>query len=275
MHEITILGLNKRNPMRGRTWKFPGGWEECTLEQLGVASLFMAVPKPEEEEERARLEVVQRMHLLRELSGIPDAVISRKDFPMDELIGVRTGELGVESAALLPGLDWCFTEAVFHQSLLVEVWHNKAKWLGPTHMLGNFSVERWQFTDHCLQVFANSGAQVDLHNLLGALLVPYGAEWNHDGIEARGHALASLPDKAQLGAVANYRAMRAYLAVKYHKAFRAGEADPHGMRGVFVRLAGPKFGTTKKAKKGDLHDMLVHVEQAITEADELKKQAQE
>jgi hypothetical protein len=41
---------------------------------------------------------------------------------------------------------------------------------------------------------------------------------------------------------------------------------------MVVRMAGPKFGTVQQAYHANLHDVMVHVEQAIEDADKAEQE---
>lgn len=264
MHTLEVIG-------RKRPYRFPGAWKECSIAQLGTIAALTSVRPPAEALEEAKQyhEAHLRLRLLHELTGMEDDVFAR--IATEDLIGIRSDELGIANAAFLPELDWCLQEPMWYESLLPEVTVRRVKYAGPTDRLGRFSLLQWGFCDALLQNLANSGQAKDLHLLLGALYHKQGTTWSNTTIEQRADVLAMLDDRTKLAMVLNYRALRAWLAAKYWRCFKGGKADEHGIQGMIVRMAGPKFGTVEQTRHADLHDVLVHVEQLI-EQEELLKQ---
>ena len=264
MHSLEVIG-------QAHAYRFPGEWKECSVAQLGTIAALTSVRPPAE----ARPDVQEyheahlRLCLLRQLTGMPDDVFGR--IATEDLIGIRSDELGIAHAAFLPELDWCLAEPLWSESMLPTVVVRKATYQGPTDRLGRFSVLQWGFCDALLQNLANTGNAKDLHLLLGALYHKEGTTWSNKTIEQRADVLAQLDDRTKLAMVLNYRALRAWLAAKYWRCFKGGKADAHGVQGMIVRMAGPKFGTVEQTRHADLHDVLIHVEQSI-EQDELLKQ---
>jgi hypothetical protein len=110
---------------------------------------------------------------------------------------------------------------------------------------------------------ASTGTAEDLDKVLAALYAPAGERWDNTVLEHHASVLHQLDDRTKLAAVLNYRGLRAALAKRYPLCFRGGKADPRGMQGMAVRMAGPKFGTVEQTYDANLHDVLVHVEQLI------------
>jgi hypothetical protein len=266
MHTLTVLGTNPKDPAEGRDYSYPAQWSECTIAQLGlVAALTSVGIDPDADDEtRERAMAHVRLRLLHELTCMADAVFAKIE--VTDLLSVMADADGAERVALLPSLDWCFAEPLFDESLVPEVVVRGTRYQGPTKRLGRFSLKQWGMCDLLMGQLAKSADPKDLHHLLGALYHQAGTEWNNEGIEARGAELAKLDDRTKLAAVMNYRGLRAWMARKYRAAHRGGKADPHGLQGMVVRLAGPKFGTVQETYSANVHDVLVHVEQSIEEA---------
>lgn len=264
MHSLEVIGQE-------RAYRFPGEWKECTVAQLGtIAALTSVRPAPGDDADLNQYhEAHLRLCLLRQLCDMPEAEFLR--IATEDLIGIRSDELGIAQAAFLPELDWCLAEPQWHESMLPELLVRKVRHQGPTDRLGRFTVLQWGFCDALLQNVASTGQAKDLHLLLGALYHVDGEAWSNKTIEARADKLAKLDDRTKLAAVLNYRALRAWLTAKYPRCFKGGKADPHGIQGMIVRLAGDKFGTVDVTRHANLHDVLIHVEQSI-EAEEVLKQ---
>lgn len=270
MHTLTVLGTNPKDITEPRHYSYPSTWSECSVAQLGaVAALTSVAIEPDADDEtRQRAEAHVRLRLLHELTGMSDAVFS--NIRPDELLSVISDSDGYERVALLPSLDWCMQEPAFDKSLVPEVVVQKVRYQGPTDRLAQYTVRQWGFCDLLMGKLVQTGNAKDLHNLLGALYHPMGSTWNNKDIEARGAELAKLDDRTKLAAVVNYRGLRTWMAQKYRAAHRGGKADPHGLPGMVVRLAGPKFGTVEQTWEADIHMVLVHVEQSIEEAQRQK-----
>lgn len=264
MHSLEVIGQE-------RAYRFPGEWKECTIAQLGTIAALTSMRPAEDAtpDVKEYHEAHLRLCLLHELTGMPDDVFGR--IATEDLIGIRSDELGIARAAFLPELDWCLVEPQWSESLLPTVVVRRVRYQGPTDRLGRFSVLQWGFCDALLQNLAASGQAKDLHLLLGALYYTEGTTWTNKTIEQRADLLAQLDDRTKLAMVLNYRAQRAWLAAKYWRCFKGGKADAHGIQGMIVRMAGPKFGTVEQTRHADLHDVLIHVEQLI-EQEELLKQ---
>jgi hypothetical protein len=269
MHTLEVIG-----ELRGKVptqYTFPGGWEECSVAQLGtIAALMSAGLEHARDDQMA--ECHMRLALLRELSNMPTEVFER--LTPDDLLSLRADELDVQRVAFLPQLDWAVAEPSWGKSLVPFVLLGGQAWQGPTDRLGRMQLLQWGFCDRLLAALATDDADATtLHNLLGALYHPEGQPWDSDGIEERGRQLAQLSDRTKLAAVLNYRGLRANMASEYPRCFRSnGEADRRGMLGMLVRMAGPKFGTVQQAESANVHTVLVHVEQCMEEEDRQKAQ---
>jgi len=263
MHQLEVLTTRKRT-MR---FSFPGAWEECTPQQLGViAALLSAGHDTTEDREQCHL----RLRLLHELSGMPDKVFCR--IAPEDLLGLRSDELGIDRVALLPGLDWALMPPRWEKSLLPTVQVDRAHFIGPTDRLANWTLIQWGFCDQLMQRLGRLACAEALHELLGALHHRAGEPWDHEGIEKRAAALARLDDATKLAAILNYRGLRNWLSDRYPQCFKGSGQDPHGIQGMVVRMAGPKFGTVQQAYHANLHDVMVHVEQAIEDADKAEQE---
>lgn len=270
MHTLEVFGTDPRRPTEAVQYTFPGSWEECSVQQLGTVAALTSTVWAEDPELRERQEAHARLHLLRSLSGIPEASFER--ILAEDLLALRPDELQVDRVAFLPQLDWCFADPWWPTSIVPTVKVGRTTWTGPADRLANFTLKRWGFADALTAQLA--GQQVGpetLNNLLGALYHPEGTTWNNQDIEARGRELAALPDTTKLAAVVNYRGLRAALRSQYARCFRGGKADPHGLQGMIVRMAGPKFGTVQQAEDAPLHAVLTHVDQSLQDAEEAKQ----
>lgn len=272
MHTLTVLGTDPRKPLKGRDWHFPGGWAECDVNQLGRAAALLSVPLPTDVAKRQNAEMHLRLQLLKHLSGIPEHLFNHPTFDTEDLIGVQPDALRIPRAAFLPQLDWALTDPVWDKSLVPELRHGKKRWVGPTDRLANFTVLRWGFCDALLERAIATTKEEDLNNLLAALYTAWDEPWSNKNLEQRGREMARLAPIEKLAAVMNYRGLRGWLVQRYAPCFKGGERDPDGIQGMIVRLAGPKFGSTKKARHADLHDVLVHVRQTILDAEQLESQ---
>lgn len=276
--------MDPLSPDEAQEFRFPGSWQECTIGQLGTIAALTSAPRPKpsgdpDVDHRAaeRAEAHLRLALLRELSAMPVRAFLALD-PTD-LLTVTLDELGAERVSLLPQIDWCMAPPCFAISLLPYVSVRRrlrsARFQGPSDRLGKFSLHQWGFADMLLAKLQVSGREEDMNNLLGALYHDVGTPWDAAGIEARGTVLSRLDDRTKLAAVINYQGLRADLAKAYPNAFRAGKADRHGMQGMVVRMAGPKFGTTAETGRANVHDALIHVEHSIQDAAEINPKQQD
>lgn len=277
MHTLEVFGLDAKQPAKAKKYTYPGSWEECTVAQLAAVAAMNSVGLPKlevvvpGEEETRRFEIYQghlRLWLLRQLSGMPDKEFER--IAPDGLLELATDDMGIARVKLLPSLDWAVAPPVFAKSLLPTVTVRGVAYTGPGNLLSGFSVLQWGFCDHLLVKLAKTGEKEAMHQLLGALYTEAGSTWDNSGIEARGEALSKLDDRTKLAAVINYRGLREAVRVKYPKCFKGGQADKHGVRGMIVRMAGPKFGTVDQARAADLNDVLIHVEQLILDDERLE-----
>lgn len=264
MHHVEVLTTRKRT-MR---FSFPGAWEECTPAQLGITAALLSTAPSQPDQERDECHL--RLRLLHELTGMPDKIFCRID-PTD-LLGLRADELGVDRVALLPGLDWALQPPCWEKSLVPHLVADGVRFIGPTDRLSQMTLLQWGFCDQLMQRLGRLACPEALHELLGALYHREGTTWDHAGIEERATYLARLEDPVKLAAVLNYRGLRAWLAARYPRCFTGGEQDPHGIQGMAVRMAGPKFGTVQQAYHANLHDVMVHVEQAITDAERAEQE---
>lgn len=271
MHSVELIDAN------GNTTKhtLPSAWAECSVAQLGAIAALTSVGLPPDatDETKERAEALLRLHLFRALCGLTDAQYDRIE--VSDLLAIETDDIGAERVALLPWVNWALKEPMFQQSLVPHVLLKKKKWNGPRDGLERWTIKQWGFADALLMKLASNGTPENLHNLLAALYVPAGETWSNDRIEAHAAQLAALDDRTKLAAVLNYRGLREWLRGRYHKAFRGGKADEHGLRGMAVSLAGTKFGTTKEAYDADLHDVLTHVVQSIKEREEAESRAKQ
>lgn len=272
MHTLELIGP------RGiiATYSYPGSWEEVTSEQLPllIALVTRKVPAPPDhadQEEYARaVDAHLRMHVLRHLTNMPDHLFDR--LAPDDLVAVTEDEIGVQQASLLPSLDWITQVPMFTTSKLPTLQVGGCTWQGPRDRLARMCVDQWLYADLLYNRFA-AGAATDQHlnELMAALYQPAGTRWSSRRIEALATELADLPVATKLAAAANYRGLREWVRLQYPNFSRGKDADPHGGRGLIVRLAGPKFGTTRQVRRAEIHDVFVHVEQCILDADEIKR----
>lgn len=275
MHTLTIYGIDRLSPDEGVDYPFPGAWHECTIGQLATIAALTSAPRPPAEDAQAteRAEAHLRLALLRELSAMPVKAFTALE-PTD-LLTVVLDDIGAERITLLPQLDWCMAPPCYAKSMLPTVAVRKGirriRYQGPTDKLGRFTLLQWGFCDRLLGEVLSTGSDEAMNNFLGALYHEEGRPWCNQRIEARGAVLAHLDDRTKLAAVLNYQALRADLATSYPRAFRGGKADPYGMQGMVVRMAGEKFGTTEATGRANIHDALIHIEQSITDAEELKQ----
>lgn len=267
MHTVELIGDDKKE----RKYTLPSSWKECSVAQLGSIAVLtsIALATDATDEDRMHAEAHIRMRLFHELTGMSDMEFAQLE-PAD-LITLKYDELGAERAALLPWVDWCMVEPNFHESLVSEVSVKKKRFIGPQNMLTEWTLNQWLFADALLTKLAATGADEDLNNLMGALYRPFDRKWNNKHLEDYAAVLSGLDPRVKLAAVLNYRGLRAWFAAKYRRAFRGGEQDPHGPKGMIVRLAGIKFGSTKKVPGADLHDVMVYVEQCIQEKEEVER----
>jgi hypothetical protein len=265
MHQLEVLTTRKRT-MR---FSFPGAWEECTPQQLGViAALLSAGHDTTEDREQCHL----RLRLLHELSGMPDKVFCR--IAPEDLLGLRSDELGIDRVALLPELDWALKPPAWERSLVPCLSVNGTRFSGPTDRLAHMTLLQWGFCDQLMQRLGRLACPEALHELLGALYHPTDSTWDHEHIEERAAQLAGVDDPTKLGAVLNYTGLRAWLSARYPRCFKGAQQDPHGIQGMVVRMAGPKFGTVQQTYHANLHDVMVHVEQAIEDAERTEQLTQ-
>lgn len=260
MHKLELIDADGRS----RTYDLPGSWGECTVAQLGtVAALLSAGLEHAQDKEMS--DVHMRLRLLHELTGMSDAEFARIE-PSD-LLALRPDAMNVQRVALLPWLDWAMEPPVWHSSALPAVTVAGKRWQGPPDGLGTWGLKQWGFADALLQRLGSEQASAEaLAHLLGALYHPAGTAWNNEQIEERGALLVQALDaRAQLAAVLNYRALRAGLTQRYPRCFKGGEADPRGIQGMVVRMAGPKFGTVEQAYAANVHDVMVYIEQTLEE----------
>lgn len=269
MHTIEVFGCDERDPKAGRSYTFPGAWGECTLAQLGTTAALASVPVDDEDPlRRDVMDAHRRLRLLHELTGMADAVFTRIDTA--DLLALRVDEAGAERVAFLPSLDWCFETPVLEKSLVPTLTVNGRMWTGPTDRLGRMTLLQWGFCDLLLGRMAQAPSAEALNHVLGALYHEAATPWTHEHIEARGEQLAGLDDRTKLAALVNYRGLRGWLQKKYRRCFRAGKADPHGLNGMVVRLAGPKFGRVDEVRAANLHDVFIHVEQSLQDKEEME-----
>lgn len=278
MHTLTIYGIDPLSPDVGVDYPFPGAWQECTIGQLGTIAALTSVPPPPVEDLAAteRAEAHLRLALLRELSAMPVKAFTSLD--VGDLLTVVLDDLGAERVALLPQLDWCMAAPSFHTSLVPAVVVRKGlrrhRFKGPTDRLGRFSLHQWGFCDTLFAQLQRTGTEEAMSNLLGALYHEEGRKWCNDRIEERGELLAHLDDRTKLAAILNYRGLRAGVVASYRQAFKGGDSDPYGMQGMVIRMAGEKFGTVQAAPGANIHDVLIHVEQSIADAEKAKQNSQ-
>lgn len=269
MHTITVYGTDPKDATIGRDYHWPGSWQECTIQQLGTIAALTTVTIAAEADEhtRERAEAHLRLCLLRELSAMPERVFERID--VSGLMGLLYDEHGAAAAALLPGLDWCLEEPRFAESIVPEVvvaiGKKRVTYAGPTNRLSRFTLKQWGFAEALLANLAETGTVEAMDNLLGALYAPAGERWDNALLEHHASVLHRLDDRTKLAAVLNYRGLRSWLATAYPQCFRGGKADRHGMQGMVVRLAGGKHGTVQETYDANLHDVLVDLEQKMSE----------
>lgn len=266
MHSVELIDAD------GNATKhtLPSAWAECSVAQLGAIAALTSVGLPPDatDETKERAEVLLRLHLFRALCGLTDAQYDAIE--VSDLLAIETDEIGAERVALLPWVNWALKEPCFSKSLVPHVLLKKKKWNGPRDGLERWTLKQWGFADALLLKLIGDSTAENLHNLLAALYVPEGEVWSNDHIERNAAQLAALDDRTKLAAVLNYRGLREWLRGRYPRAFRGGKPDEHGLRGMAVRLAGTKFGTTEQAYTADLHDVLTHVVQSIADAEEAK-----
>lgn len=263
MHTVELID----GTGRVTAYRMPGKWEECTVQQIGaIAAVLSAAPAYTDEELNA---AHIRLRLFHELSGISDADYLRVE-PSD-LLDLRHDELGAACVALLPQLDWALAAPAWHKSLLPEVTVRKRTFKGPRDGLSGMTLRQWGFCDLLAERLGSGDPNV-LPNLLGALYHDKSKAWDNAEIEERGAQLAHLDARTQLAAIWNYRALREMLVRRFHRCFRGGTKDRHGVQGMVVRLAGEKFGTVDAAWHADLVEVMIHVEQSLEEVDRMKQQ---
>lgn len=267
MHSIELIDGNGK----ATAYKLPAGWKECTLAQLGtvaaLTSVGLAADASAEVKERA--EAMLRLQLFRQLTGMSETEFAQLE--VTDLLVVGKDEIGADRVQLLPWVGWALEEPSWPHSLVPELVLKGVRWQGPRDGLERWTLKQWGFADALLMKLAASGKPEDLHHLLAALYHPATEAWTNTRIEEWAGQLAELDDRTKLAAILNYRGLRTWLASRYRKAFRGGKPDEHGLRGMAVRLAGAKFGTTKEAYDADVNDVLTHVEQSLADAEEQKR----
>ncbi len=280
MHKLEVFGLDAKAPQAATAYSYPERWDECSVAHLATIAALTSVQLPEldvplpEAEEKSRHEqhdAYLRLWLLRQLSEIPDEVFARLD--VSGLLELVVDEIGAERVELLPSLSWCMKAPLFAKSLVPEVTVRGQVYTGPGNLLSGMSVLQWGFCDLLLTKLSTTPDVETMHKLLGALYVEKGQPWNNEHIEVRGAALSALDDRTKLAAVINYRGLRTAMAMKYERCFRGGAVDKHGVRGMIVRMAGPKFGTVEQTRSADLNDVLIHVEQLLMDEERNKQNA--
>jgi hypothetical protein len=270
MHTVELIGNDKKE----RKYTLPSAWDECSVAQLGAIAAITSVTVPMglDAGQAEQMEAHLRLQLFHHLLGMTDAEFAAID--VGDLLSVKYDDLGVAHVALLPWVDWCLAEPLFHQSLVPHVTVKGVLYEGPRNMLSRWPVAQWIFADANLRMLADTGDAKHLDNLLGCLYAPANAQWHNDDIETYGAALSALDDRTKLAAVLNYRGLRGWLAAKYWRAFKGGKEDPHGPEGMVVRLAGPKFGDVEEVWYKPLSSVMVHVEQSLLEQEETERNRQ-
>lgn len=76
--------------------------------------------------------------------------------------------------------------------------------------------------------------------------------------------LKLVPNRKLLCAYNNYWGMRQWMSGQYPRSYSGGGGgDDHGWRGMFLDLAGEKFGTIEKIGRIKAHDVMTHIEKSL------------
>jgi hypothetical protein len=279
MHTFEVFGTYKKDLAKPRVYTYPEAYDECTPDQLAMVAAIQTVTNSGDSDEE---QIGMRLRLLRELAGIPVKYFGPEGVNLEDLVDVRMDDMSVERFAFMPSLDWAFKPPVWQKSVVPEIHVGKSRFQGPTDRLSKFTLLQWIFCDNLLQAFHAGRTEEDLNKFLAALYYDDQVEdtetgalvyrWNSERIDERAQLLSDTDEKLKLAAVMNYQGLRGWVVGKYKRCFRGGDTDPHGPIGMVVRLAGPKFGTTKEVKGANMHEVFVHVDQSIMDAEALENQ---
>lgn len=268
MPTVTIQVDKQRGGTKEHHFGFAGSWPELTPLLLGRVALQLALDVDEE---------VKRVHIFKLLTGIPKELaqhIGPEDLIYSWEKRDEAGHRVRDEWRLLPQLDWLFgTAPSFEKSLVPAVDVGGKVWIGPKDQLKNLTVNQWGFIDICLEAYSANPTEEALNNVLGAMYCPPDEAWSRETIEERAAKLAKLPTSLKAAAIFNYRAVHAELPFLFPLTFKKRKEDnanPYGLDGFLVSMAGVKFGKPEEVGEAKLHHALMQCENILQEEARMK-----
>lgn len=239
MHTIT-LSITEKGKTAEHRFTLPGGWQECTARQLCLAASALYTEDIFGDKAQYFMGT-----LLAEQADVRRVILDLNDLHAGQLAGL---------------VEWIDTPFVTQKSLIATY----EGLTGPGDNLKGFSIERLGFADLFCNRYADTGETVELSRLMGVLYCEAPEAWTEDHIDEGEILFLDTPLSWKLGALLNYRGLRANMVEAHPNVFEGGSSDHEmarfGWLGVIQDLAGDKFGPVSQAKRTPVPEAMAYFE---------------